>query len=142
LLWEWILGANSGPLLEKFTKANRIARQTSTSLSEKLELAADETVVLSASWLRFLEYMDVAAEALSPEDDGASLKESFLQDARSRHRERPIHIPAEVGSPAELRALFAAGELKINIESDRRNKIIKIVRLATPSDDPKVEPEY
>jgi hypothetical protein len=78
--------------------------------------------------------MGVAAEALSPEDNGAGLKEYFLQDARSRHREEPIHIPAEVGSP-ELRELLAAGELKVSLKSDRRHKIIEIVRLArTPEE--------
>jgi hypothetical protein len=139
LRWEWILGENAGPLLERPRSITQ--QETSTTLSEQLELAADETVVLSAPWLRFLEYMDVVAEALSPEDNGAGLKNSFLQDARSRHQEPPIHIPAEVGSPAELRALLIAGELKISVESDRRHKIIKIIRLATPSNEPEGGPK-
>ncbi|MFL6439336.1 MAG: hypothetical protein ACJ71Q_17300 [Terriglobales bacterium] len=127
------MSEEKGPPLESLANGQSITQQSCEDVSRQLELGVDDTVVLSAEWRRFLEFMDVAAEVLSPEDKGAALKEYFLQDARSRHSEEPIHIPAEVGSPAELRELLAAGELKVSLKSDRRHKIIEIARLPPTS---------
>jgi hypothetical protein len=104
------------------------------------ESAANESITLSPEWLRYLEYMDVIAEALSPADTGAALKERALRQARSRFWEQPPDLlrpmNASLGKPAEFRERWFYGELEIRTHvRNRRERNIEIWRL------PPQEPE-
>jgi hypothetical protein len=90
------------------------------------EAAEDQSVVLSAAWMRYLEYMDVIAEARYHNEKCAVLKQLFLQDARSRSAEQPPEIPAELGTPADFEGRLADHELEIRYEANRREHAISI----------------
>jgi hypothetical protein len=105
----------------------------------------DADIPLPAPWLRYLEYLDVVAEHLSPKDKGAAIKKLALEDARSRRNLRPTQFPAEIGSPTEFKKRLAAHELEIRLEADRRNHVISIRFYQLPPDeeedlDPSEEP--
>jgi hypothetical protein len=96
--------------------------------------AADESVVLSAPWVRYLEYMSVIAEARSPKDKGAELNEKFMEDARSRNWEQPPTIPAQLGTPADFKANLDSKNLEIRFEANRREHVVRVVILPIPPD--------
>lgn len=104
------------------------------------EAAANESTTLSPEWLRYLEYMDVIAEELSPEDKGAALKQLALAHARSLYWEQPPDVfrpmNAPLGTSAEFRQHWFYGELEIRTRCDnRRHHLIEIWQL------PPAEPE-
>lgn len=98
-------------------------------------LTDNEDVVLPAAWLRYLKYMDVVAEHLSPKDQGAAIKKLAIEDARSRSRSRPSQFPVELGTPAEFKARLAGHELEIRLKADRCNHIISIRFYQLPPDE-------
>lgn len=105
----------------------------------------DEDNALPTTWQRYLEYMDVVAEELSPKDKGAKLKRLALADARSRRSARPPEFPAELGTPAEFKKRLADHEMEIRCTANRREQVIRIVVYAIPPDededlDPSEEP--
>lgn len=117
------------------------ATQTDRMVSVTAEAATN--VKLSPEWLRYLEYMDVIAQALSPKDKGAALKQLALMDARSRCREQPPELSRQLdaafGTPAEFQQLWNYGELDIRARAgNRREHVIEITRLPPwdPEDDP------
>ncbi|HLM81153.1 MAG TPA: hypothetical protein VK302_11025 [Terriglobales bacterium] len=116
-------------------------QQTDALQSLHLESGANANVKLSPAWLRYLEYMDVIAEAFSPKDKGAALKQLALTDARSRlFREQPPErfqpMNASLGTPAEFRERWVYGELEIRVRApNRRDHVFEIWRL------PPAEPE-
>jgi hypothetical protein len=87
----------------------------------------DEDEPLPAAWLRYLEHMDVIAEARSPQDNGAELKKLLLEFARSRRRQVPPPYSRDVGTPAEFRAAIARNELEIRFESSGGKHAISIL---------------
>ncbi len=104
------------------------------------ESGDNANVKLSPPWTRYLDYMDVIAEALSPKDKGAALKQLALADARSRHWDEPPDtfrpMNASLGTPAEFRQKWLYGELEIRARvGNRRNHVIEIWQL------PPAEPE-
>lgn len=110
-----------------------------------LFLADDEDNALPTTWQRYLEYMDVVAEELSPKDKGAKLKRLALEGARSRRSARPPEFPAELGTPAEFKKRLADHEMEIRCTANRREQVIRIVVYAIPPDededlDPSEEP--
>ncbi len=113
-----------------------VTQRTNFLASIQLESALDESVGLSDPWLRHLEYMDVVAEALSPKDNGATLKRLFLEDARSRYREIPEDFPVELGTPKEFRTRWESKDLEIRLEANRRRQLIKIAVIPIPPDEP------
>jgi hypothetical protein len=105
----------------------------------------DEDEALPAAWSRYLEYMDVVAEHLSPKDKGAAIKKLAFEDARSRSRSRPSQFPAELGTPSEFKKRLAGNELEIRLKADRSNHLIHICAYQLPHDededlDPSEEP--
>lgn len=114
-------------------------QRTDELLSLHQEAAVDENTALSAEWVRYLEYMDIIAEALSPNDKGAALKQMALEGARSRYWEQPPDVlspmNASLGTPAEFRQRWIYGELEIRAHAgNRRHHVIEIWRL--PPDEP------
>jgi len=109
-------------------------QRTDPTLHPLLEVADDGSIVLPAVWRRCLEYMNVIAERLSPKDKGAALKRLFLEDARSRSSEPPLEIPAELGTPEELKRRLAWYELEIYLKSNRRDQVIHFVVNQFPPD--------
>lgn len=95
----------------------------------------DEDEPLPPAWLRYLEYMDVVAEHLSPKDKGAAIKKLALEDARSRSRFRPSKFPAELGTPSEFKKRLAGNELEIRLKADRSNHVINIRAYQLPHDE-------
>jgi hypothetical protein len=96
--------------------------------------------MLDAVAKRVDNYRDVIAEALSPKDNGAALKQLARMDARSRYWElppdvlRPMNAP--VGTPAEFRERWHYGELEITAHArNRREHVFEIWQL------PPAEPE-
>jgi hypothetical protein len=117
------------------------ATQADNNVSVTAEAA--KSVKLSPEWARYLEYMDVIAEALSPKDNGASLKQLALDDARSRHRDQPpganVFRPmnASLATPAEFRQLWFYGELEIRAYArNRREHVFEIWQLPPDEPDP------
>lgn len=98
-------------------------------------LADDEGNALPTAWQRYLEYMDVVAEELSPKDKGAKLKRLALEDARSRRNARPPEFPAELGTPAEFKERLADHEMEIRCTVNRREQVIRIVVYPIPPDE-------
>jgi hypothetical protein len=118
------------------------ATQTDNNVSVTAA-AANENTILSPEWLRYLEYMDVIAVALSPRDNGLALKQLALDDARSRHREQPPDVNvfrpmnASLATPAEFRQLWFYGELEIRAYArNRREHVFEIWRLPPDEPDP------
>lgn len=122
--------------LENMGAGGSVTQQTDALNSLLYEAASDENIALPARWLHYMEYMEVVAETLSPEDNGSVFKELFLQDARSRHWEQPPDIPPALGSPAGFRLACLRNELEIHLESNRRTHLIKIAVLPIPPDEP------
>jgi hypothetical protein len=117
---------------------NRLGDRSLTQPSDSwyaLLLNDDAGVPLPAPWLRYLEYVNVVAEYLSPKDKGAAIKKLALEDARSRFRSRPPQFPAELGTPAEFKARLAGHELEIRLRADRRNHVISIRVYQLPPDE-------
>jgi len=117
-----------------------ITQSTDPLTSLHLESGSNMSVVLSADWLRYLEFMDVIAEELSPEDNGLALKQLALADARSRYWEKPPDVlrpmNASLGIPAEFRQLWTFGQLEIRVcAQNRRQYFVEIWQL------PPYEPE-
>jgi hypothetical protein len=115
-------------------------QQTDELQSLHLESGDNANTELSPAWLRYLEYMDVIAEALFPKDKGAALKQLAWTDARSRYWEQPPELfrpmNASIGTPIQFRERWFYGELEIRVcASDRRNYSFEIWRL------PPAEPE-
>ena len=108
---------------ESFVKGESITRQT----------GPDESIALPASWLRYLDYMDIIGELLSPEDQGAAFKELMLMDARSRREEQPIDFSC-AGTPAEFRTRCAQRRVEILLDRDRH--IINVIGYPLPHDEP------
>lgn len=109
-------------------------RLTDELESLQIELSDDQGLPLPRAWLRYLEYMDVVAEELSPKDKGAALKQLALEDAQSRCREQPPDwfqpMNASLGDPAEFKQRWIYGELEIRIRvSSRRDQVFEIWRL-------------
>lgn len=105
----------------------------------------DEDTPLPGEWLRYLEYMNVIAEELSPTDKGAAFKNLALEDARSRREAQPPPIPGELGTPAEFKERLAGHELEIRTRFNRREQVIAIRVYQLPPDeyedlDPSEEP--
>jgi hypothetical protein len=94
----------------------------------------DEDETLPTAWLRYLEHMDVIAEARSPRDHGAELKKLFLEFARSRRRQAPPPYSHDVGTPAEFRAAVARNELEIRFDSSGGKHAISILRKSNSTD--------
>ena len=113
-------------------------QQTDELLSLHLESGANANVKLSPAWLLHLEYMDVIAEALSPKDRGAALKQMALTDARSRYWDAPPDVvPASCGTPAEFRQRWGWGELEIRTRAAKRREcVIEIWQHSIPPDQP------
>jgi hypothetical protein len=95
----------------------------------------DSDVPLPATWLRYLEYLDVVAERVSPKDKGAAIKKLALEDASSRRNQRPTQFPAEIGSPTEFKKRLAGHELEIRLKADRHNHVISIRFYQLPPDE-------
>jgi hypothetical protein len=115
-----------------------VTQQTDELTSLHHEAGADESIALSPQWLRYLEYMDVIAAALSPKDRGAELKKLFLADARSRYWEHPpeVRVPESL-TPAELWRKWAEHEIDIRpVGSNRRDQIVEIIHYPMPPDEP------
>ena len=83
---------------------------------------------------RYLEYMDVVAEHLSPKDKGAELKRLFREDAWSRQFESRAEIPAGLGTPEDLKRRLAHREVEIRLKSNRREHVICFVIHPIPPD--------
>lgn len=120
-------------------------QERNSALSDLKEAAANESIVLSADWHRYLEYVNVIAEELSPTDKGAAFKNLALQDARSRHDSEPSQFPAELGTPAEFKERLAGHEFEIRTRFNRREQVIAIRVYQLPPDeyenlDPSEEP--
>jgi hypothetical protein len=109
--------------LESFVRGESITRQT----------GPDESIALPASWLRYLDYMDIIGELLSPEDQGAAFKELMLMDARSRREEQPIDFSC-AGPPAEFRARCDQSRVEIRLDTDKH--IINIIGYPLLPDEP------
>jgi hypothetical protein len=107
-------------------------QQTDELQSLLLESGENANVKLSPAWLSYLEYMDVIAEALFPEDKGAALKHRAWADARSRYWEQPPNLVqpmnAPLGSAAEFRERWTYGELDIRPRRavNRRDHVIEV----------------
>jgi hypothetical protein len=101
-------------------------------LSLHEELAENEGTPLKEDWRSYLEYMDVAAEVLSPRDKGATLKKLFLADARSRPWERPPVFPLEFGTPAEFRTRCAESHVEYVLRRNRRKQTIRFIFYPLP----------
>ena len=108
---------------------------TDPLLSSYNEAAADESVVLPTTWLRYLKYMSIIAETLSRNDKGAGLRLMFVEDARSRRYEQPPHIPAELGTPAEFKERVAGHEFEIRKRFSRREHVLAIRVYSLPPDE-------
>jgi len=124
--------------MEQLGTGESLALGTDELTSLHLEAADNEKTVLSREWLRYLEYMDVIAEALSPKDSGTALKKLFLADARSRYWESPpeVRVPALL-TPVELRRRWLDHKIDIRaVGSKRRDRIIKIAEYPLPPDEP------
>jgi hypothetical protein len=118
--------------LERVGRRESITQQTDVAASPYVEAGADESIVLPPPWLRYLEYTDIIAELHSPNDQGATLKKRFLENARSRcGEERPIDFSC-VGTPAEFKALCAQHHVEVQVEFP----IINIIGYPLPSDKP------
>lgn len=91
--------------------------------------------ILTDDWQHYLQYMDVIAEYLYPNDKGARLKSLALQDARSRSWEPPTEFPAELGTPEDLRRRLAHYELEVRLEFNRREPMIRFVVVPMPPDE-------
>jgi hypothetical protein len=120
--------------LDEISISESVTQRTDELASLQKESAANESVTLSLEWARYLEYMDVIAEALSPADKGAALKKLALMDARSRYWQQPPDIfrpmNAAFGTPAEFRKRSFYGELEISTRAvNRRSHVIEIWRL-------------
>ena len=110
-------------------------QETDPELSHLQEAAADESVALHSAWMRYLEYMNVIAEARSLNDNGAELKQFFEGDARSRSEGKPPKIPAELGTPAEFKKRLADHEMEIRYTVNRRKQVIRIRVYQLPPDE-------
>jgi len=117
---------------------NRLGDQSLTQPSDSwyaLFVKDNEDVPLPAPWLRYLEYMDVIAEELSPKDKGAALKKIVLEDARSRLNTQPPEFLAEVGTPAEFKERLTGHELELRRRFDHREQVILIRVYQLPPDE-------
>lgn len=110
-------------------------QQTDPVLSLHKEAATEEHAVLPADWKHYLAYMNVIAEAHSPEDNGAGLKSLFLMDARSRLWERAPTVPAALGTPAEFKKRLHDHEMEIRYMVNRRETTIRIRVYELPPDE-------
>ena len=110
--------------LESLGRREGITQQTDVVASLYQKAGADESIVLPAPWLRYLEYMGLIAELQSPEDQGVALKMLMLEDARSRYWEQPIDLSC-AGTPTEFRALCEQSRVEIELDAGRR--IIKTI---------------
>jgi hypothetical protein len=116
-------------------------RGTDPKLSLLREAAADESIELPATWVRFLGYMNVIAEAKSPDDKGEKLKQFFLEDARSRCYEQPPTIPAELGTPSEFKTRLAGHEMELRYTVNRQETTIRIhIYQLPPAEDEDLDP--
>jgi len=74
------------------------------------EAAAEDHIALSPEWPRYVDFMGIFAESL-PADRKDVVKRAAVLDARSRHWERAMEIPAVLGTMTELRARWERGEI-------------------------------
>lgn len=110
-----------------------ITQPEDSLLSVYQQLADNEKMTLPAHWQRYLEYMDVVAEMLSPIDQGAALKQLALTDARSRYWEQPPDF-GSLGAPAEFRKRCAESHVEIDSQCNRREHTIRFILYSLPPD--------
>jgi len=111
-------------LLESLLTGGSITNQNDGVASLYEQAAADASSVLPPPWLLYLEYMYIIAELLSPEDQGATLKEAMLRHACSCREEQPIDFSC-AGTPAEFRT--RCEQSRVVIQLDKNRKIINII---------------
>ncbi|MGB8581629.1 MAG: hypothetical protein WCD47_12465, partial [Candidatus Sulfotelmatobacter sp.] len=122
------------------SRDRKSATLTDELLSLHMEASANDGVALSPAWLLYLEYMDVIAEALSPKESGAALKQCALDDARSRYWEQPPDVfrpmNASLGTPAQFRERWFYGELEIRVRPTLNRRDFTVEVWCLPPDEP------
>lgn len=114
-----------------------ITQETDALNSLHREAGADSSIALSAPWMRYLGYLDVIAEALTPKDKGAALKRLAIEDARSRYWEQPPAMPSSLGASSEFRQRVQWGEMEIRaLAANQRKYVIEIREYPMPPDEP------
>lgn len=107
----------------------------------------DEDSLLATAWARYFRYIDVAAEWLSPDDNGYHVKQFAMEDSYSHRSEWPPEFAAILGrTPAEFKRRLSCGELEISLQTVGRELVICVRECPLPPDeeedlDPKDDPK-
>jgi hypothetical protein len=111
------------------------------------ETAADESIHLSPEWERYFGLICVITDALLPETQRQGAKDAALQQCRlgSVQKDAPPPIPADLGTPEELRRRWRRGEIEMRAvpPANRQEHVIEIREYFVPEEpeDSDDEPE-